>query len=310
MKRNNPEKQRCPNLILTADWHLREDQPVCRTDDFWKAQWAKIDFINDLAEHEGCDDHLPIFHAGDLFHHWKPSPHLLNMTLQHLPMYFKTILGQHDLPQHNVDLIYKCGAAVIDIARGQEVFLNGYHYGQNPDDKLRLVKPYITFHNRKILIWHKLVWEKKAPHWSDAPTAKEILDQYPKYDLIITGDNHTSFVVENHGRLLVNPGSLARQTADQENHKPRVYFWYAKTNTVETVFLPIGKDVMTREHIERAKQRDKRIEAFVESLAGNWEIEISFEKNLERFIEENNIHKTVNRIIQKAISPEKEDDKP
>ena len=54
MKRNNPEKQRCPNLILTADWHLREDQPVCRTDDFWKAQWAKIDFINDLAEHEGC----------------------------------------------------------------------------------------------------------------------------------------------------------------------------------------------------------------------------------------------------------------
>jgi len=304
MKRAAPKKQKHPDLILTSDWHLREDKPICRMDNFWKAQWKKVDFIRHLGKWEGYDDYLPILHAGDLFHHWKTNPHLLNMTIQHLPLRFKTVLGQHDLPQHNVDLIYKCGAAVIDVALGQgEIILDGCHWGQNPDDQM--VKfPAIIFHKRKILTWHKLVWEGKPPHWSTAPTAKEVLKKYPKYDLIVTGDNHTPFVVEYKGRLLVNPGSLTRQTADQAKHKPRVYLWYADTNTVEAAYLPIEDDVITREHIERIEQRDKRIEAFVKSLSGDWEAGVSFEQNLEQFEKENTIPKNVKHIIQKAICKE------
>ncbi|KKL99820.1 hypothetical protein LCGC14_1810530, partial [marine sediment metagenome] len=85
-----------PDLILTSDWHLREDTPICRTDDFWSAQWNKVDQVMALQSKYDC----PILHAGDLFHHWKPSPYLLSETIDHLQgSRFYTVYGQHDLPQ-------------------------------------------------------------------------------------------------------------------------------------------------------------------------------------------------------------------
>ena len=65
------------DLILTSDWHLRESTPECRTDDFWEAQWKKIDFIKELSEKHGAF----VFVAGDIFHHWKPSPNLIRKTI-------------------------------------------------------------------------------------------------------------------------------------------------------------------------------------------------------------------------------------
>jgi len=83
--------------------HLREDTPTCFIGDFQKEQWTAMDFISDLQEKYDC----AVIHAGDLFHHWKPSPWLLSMAIQHLPKVFYTIYGQHDLPQHNTELMSK-----------------------------------------------------------------------------------------------------------------------------------------------------------------------------------------------------------
>ena len=77
MKRKRGVKEKTPDAILTADWHLRDDVPVCRTDDYWAAQWTKIEFIVDLANEYDC----PIYNAGDIFHKWKASPYLLYHTI-------------------------------------------------------------------------------------------------------------------------------------------------------------------------------------------------------------------------------------
>lgn len=292
MKRGKPAQAKTPDLILTSDWHLREDTPVCRTDDFWEAQWKKVQYIAGLSFEHKCD----VIHAGDLFNHWKPSPFLLTSTLINLPakFRFKTVYGQHDLPQHNLNLEMKCGIRTL-AQTDKAVLLKAGHFGQEPRD--------VELHNRKIAVWHKLIWPKKSkPSWSDDPTAEEILEKYPQYDLIVTGDNHQSFVWKtDDGRLLVNPGSITRQTADQENHKPCVYLWYAETNTVEPVYLPIESGVISREHIERKKSRDKRIEAFVERLNEEWEVKISFTTNLEAFQKKNKVRQEVMDIIWKAV---------
>ena len=52
------------DAILTGDWHLREDTPICRTDDFQTAQWEKVRIISDLQKKYNC----PVIHSGDLFH--------------------------------------------------------------------------------------------------------------------------------------------------------------------------------------------------------------------------------------------------
>ena len=64
------------SAILCGDVHLREDSPICRTDDVWAAQWKKIDFISDLQKTHDC----PVLCSGDLFDYWKPSPNLLTFA--------------------------------------------------------------------------------------------------------------------------------------------------------------------------------------------------------------------------------------
>jgi len=245
-----------PDRILTSDLHLREDAPICRTDDFWKAQWIKVNFIKKLQEKYQC----PVLCAGDVFHHWKPSPYLISEAIKYLPNDFKAIYGQHDLPQHNIQLHHKSGLDTLKTASKLEIL-------------------------------------------------PKLLKKYAEYDLIVTGDNHKPFVEKHEGRLLVNPGSLTRQAADQINHKPRIYLWYAKTNTVKPIYLPITNDVISREHIEVKQERDKRIDAFVERLDTGFEFNqdtTDIETGIENYAKANDIPQSIIEIVLRAITSKEE----
>jgi DNA repair exonuclease SbcCD nuclease subunit len=290
------------HLILTSDWHIRETIPECRTDDFWETQWEKVMFVNKLQREHGC----PVVHAGDLFHHWKPSPYLLSYTIDYLPEQFHTIYGQHDLPQHNLEQRQKSGINVLHRANKVTV-LPGVHWGQDPPSDNTLGVHVSDYVQRLYMIWHHMVWQGKRP-WPGCtdPSATAVLKKYKNYDLILTGDNHKPFVEEYEGRLLVNPGSLTRQTADQINHLPRVYLYDAHSNAVEPVYLPIqkGDEVISREHIDKNEERGERIAAFITKLGGEWEVSLSFEDNLKRFFQSNKVLDSVKQIVWGAIDNE------
>ena len=305
MIRTKNTKKENPSAILCGDFHLRETIPVCRTDeDFWITQWTKVAFIKSLQQKYHC----PVIHSGDVFDHWKPSPFLLSMAIGYLPERFMTIYGNHDLPQHSLDLAGKCGINTLKAAERLEV-LPGCHWGQTPSQQNSLMFPVdidtgVGKLNDicKVLVWHVMTWQGKFP-WPgcEDPSAMKLLQEYPDYNLILTGHNHKTFVEEFKGRLLVNPGSLMRQDADQIAHKPCIFLWYAKTNEVEQEFIPIEKDVISREHIEHKKEHDERINAFVERLNTEWKAGISFEENLEQFEAKNHIRKSVMQIVRKGL---------
>lgn len=289
MRRYNIQK---PDNILCSDMHLREDSPKCWIGDFQMEQWLSVVTISSLQEKYKC----PVIHAGDLFHHWKPSPWLIAQAIDLLPKEFYTIYGQHDLPQHNWELRGKSGLNALRVA-GKINVLSGYHYGQQ-------IYTGASRDSRfdKTLVWHHMTYiTPPFPGAKPDGQAIEILKKYPQFDLIVTGDNHQSFSVKYKGRLLVNPGSMTRQKADQIDFQPRVALWYAETNTIEWVNLPIEENVISREHIDKQDKKQKRIEAFVSSLDIDWEREESFEKNLEIFKNKNRIRKSVLDIINKAI---------
>ena len=283
------------SAIVCGDFHLRDDQPVCRTDDFQTAQWAKVEQIRQLQITHSC----PVIHSGDLFHHWKPSPYLLSQTIRYLPKQFWTIYGNHDLPQHSLDLANKSGVYTLWSA-GQVRLLNAAHWGvQLPDD----LRPYtIEIGGRSILVWHVMTWRGKSP-WPgcQAPSAETILRGFPQFDLIVTGHHHKTFVEEVEGRQLVNPGSLTRQKADQAGHRPCVFLWYSEDNHAVLHPLRYEEGVISREHLEQVEQWDARITAFIERLGTEWEAGVSFEENMERFAANNKVRKSVMDIIRKAI---------
>ena len=287
-------KTRTPDLILTSDWHLREDTPTCFIGDWHQEQWKAVEFVRDLQAKYKC----PVIHAGDLFHHWKPSPSLISLALWFLPEQFYTIYGQHDLPQHSWDLRSKSGLHTLEVA-GKIKVLPFTHYGQEPNKGLEML--FTDFWRNKILVWHYMTYITPPFPGATGGNAQAILRKYPQYDLIVTGDNHQSFSTEYEGRLLVNPGNLTRQVADQINFQPRVALWYAETNSIEWVNIPIEKGGITREHIEVKQQRDSRIDAFISKLDGDWVAGMSFEENLEAFFNKNETRDPVKQIIYKAI---------
>ena len=102
----------------------------------------------------------------------------------------------------------------------------------------------------------------------------------------------------------MNPGSILRLTADQIDHKPKVYLWYEETNTVEPIYLPIEKDMITREHIVLKKEKDERIQKFIDRLNDDWKPHISLEENLKQAFDSNNTPDSIRQIIWDSIEGE------
>lgn len=279
-----------PDFILTADWHLREDTPVCRTDNFWEAQWKKVDFVSELQKKHDC----PVLHAGDLFDHWKPSPYLLSKTIEHLPKEFYTVYGNHDLPQNTIELKEKSGVFTLWKANALRILPQG-HWGTNNFSGAW------ELNGKSIYVWHKFVYVGKEPFPGAKGKARSILNKYPQFDLIVTGDNHQSFVYPFDDRLLVNCGSLMRQTADQINFEPKVWLYYAADNSVESVIIPHDKNAVSRGHIITIEQRDERLDAYISRLNDNIQTTLSLEENMKRFLAKNRIRGQVKRIIDKVL---------
>jgi DNA repair exonuclease SbcCD nuclease subunit len=313
MKRTRKvRKARVADAILISDLHLTDKTPVSRMDDYIEAQKRKLEFLKKLSkENNNC----LILCAGDVFDYWKATPWLCSFAYKYLPEPFICIPGQHDLPGHSLDEYPKSALGLMDSVGkvcvindwrkpiiGNNLFIVGVPYG-----KLDEFDPKeITFpkRKRKILLLHTLIWLDKRPTWSKGDyTANEILGRYAEYfDLILTGDNHQRFIsLKNKTTILINPGSVMRITADQANFQPRCFLYYAEDNTVKDIDFPIQKNVVTREHIEEKAQKDERIQAYIERMNKDFEMGLSFRRNLEIFFEENNVPKKVREIIWKAM---------
>jgi putative phosphoesterase len=281
------------DLIITSDWHLRDTTPICRVDDFETTQWKKVDFISRLQRRLKC----PVIHAGDLFEKWKPSPYLLAKTIEHLPKDFYTIYGNHDLPQHNIELKNRCGVYVLKKANVLTV-IDGRHWNVDYNEN-----QWFEIEGRKIHMAHMMTYQGKTPYpgCTDTP-ASGLLRKYKDFDLIITGHNHMQFVEKHNGRLLLNPGSLTRQSSNERGWKPCVWVWCAKDNSLEQVFLPVELDaVQVPERIAEKEQREERIDAFISRLNTEWGEEMDFEANIRKAIAVNDVPKSIQDIIYKAV---------
>lgn len=298
-----------PDAIIVGDIHYRDDQPVCRTDDFWETQKRKAVWLRGLWEDNG----KPIvLQPGDVFHRWKSSPQVISTVLKYFPPMI-TIPGNHDLPNHNLELFDKSALAVIEQHQDWSVErfwrdlgqmdLMTFPWGIEP---VRSRKDYSTTIN--VMMAHTMIVDSEIPF--EGEMADSFLRRMKGYDLIITGHNHKPILKHHYARdnsrvqILVNPGSFTRQSAD-ENHKPRVYLWYAKDNRLEEVFVPIEEGVITSDHLDKKITRDERISAFVESLVDNQlESTVNFIDYAVWKMNNSKIRETVKTRIMEALEHE------
>lgn len=271
--------------IITADWHVRGEAPRCRLDENWlESQRKDIQFVIDTANKHKADC---IFMVGDMFDTSRVSTEALNMllgTLSASKVPFYVLPGNHDLLDHAYANIEKSSLGVVfksfpELSSTPE--WDAYPFGKDaPGDKpLRFV--------------HRLVFPDAAarPMEDCGTTAEEIALEFKNNDIIICGDYHHSFVYQHPttGQTVINPGCLNIQKADMKDYQPSIYVVTVDYSaprplipTIKKVDLPQSKDnIVTDVYLVQAKEKDARMEAFLEGLEGKSAISLSFRDNLE-----------------------------
>lgn len=282
-------------LIACADIHLRDTIPQCRIDDYWKAQEKKFETLISVAVAKDSN----IYCSGDLFHKAKSSSYLESwvinklMKLKKFNLKFFVIPGQHDLPNHNIDLIDHSSINVLHQAEVITLLSTPFE------------EPFI-FEGENIMLIHTMIYKDKPIHKDiKSIKASKLLKENPDVKLIISGDNHQPFTVaDEKGRGLVNCGSMMRMSADQVDYRPKFYYIEIekKNINITDIYYPIQKDVIDRSYIDNEEIKDARIEAFVKHISeADYEIDLNYNKNLESFFKSKKVRKPVQNICWEVL---------
>ena len=287
-------------ILITADWHVKGERPVCRTDENWlESQRKTISEIRFIFEKSGCEQ---IWILGDLFDAPKCSTAAVNMLIDELKKFpadsVKVLCGNHDLKDHSYSNLEECSIGTIK-----------HLFGDVPDKVGCLkvsAKPFALDDKEidaDIVCTHQLTFpdEKSRPMPGCGTLAQELLDLWRDAQIIFTGDYHHAFIYEEDwdtlpARYVVTPGCINIQKADELDYKPSVVIWDtdATLNRVafEQVYLNSQCESCTRDHIEAREQKEEMLSEVVETIKGGAEITLDFDSNLE-----NAVRKTSSAII-------------
>ena len=294
--------------LACADLHLRDVVPVCRTETDIGFQFHQIRKLKRLFEQARLWD-VPVLIAGDTFDHWKPSHKLVAEVIETSKgARVIAVPGQHDLYAHDVCSLPKTGLGVLRasdwviLTKGESFILpsskikiTGYAFGEEPGNSK----------DTDILLWHMMTFVGKPPYpeCPDSP-APRLAKRFPNVKLMITGDNHQPFYFNqtDQSRIL-NCGSMMRMTADQMDYKPMFYAIHDNLNCTPIPF-PIERNVVSNVHLVREQEHDAKLEAFISRITKDSETSLSFEANMDRFLEIDKTPAPVRQAVMMAMEKE------
>ena len=301
-------------IVFTADMHLRDSKPKCRTDDFYEVQMDKLQQVLKIVDKYDA----MWMDAGDFFHQARPSYKLISDVLDILTIDYKlpifSLCGNHDQPWHNMEKIQDSGIGVLHAA-GAVTFLDdspvkygpfkiyGCPYGGDiPEAE--------EWNGINILVFHGMVWPNRRGMIPgvEGILAKQMLHSHPSYDIIVSGHNHQTFCTEAKNRLLCNVGSLSRQTADQIAHQPCILVVESKDGggfNWHLEYLEVDKNAVSAKHLEEAAKKEEELNAFVEGLKNMEEASLSFKDNVDRIIRQTKPDKETIEKIKEAVYGER-----
>jgi len=269
------------DFIAVSDMHLRHDKPRCRKDEDWmRTQRKSLLFIADKAN----EKNVPIIIAGDIFDRAIVPEEVLNLFIDFCKA-VKTkiyiICGNHDLPQHSIENLDKSAIGVLlNISSLTEKLktLDGIenvsyaNFGKE-----------VEFPDREVIVLHTLTYKDEAhkPPFIKAYIAQDLLDMYPKANVIVVGDGHRAFnYMGKDNRVVLNPGHMNIQK-NSELSEPIMFYISLNKNMIEDIALPNEGELITDDYIKKEEEREERISSFVEKIKSHDTLSLSFEDNIE-----------------------------
>lgn len=293
-------------LASFGDMHLRDKAPEMRVDNYIDTQSRKLKW---------CFRQIPrnalVFFPGDVFNSSREPYHIIEMFMNLLnsrrDLYYIFIPGQHDMRYHNLDLhntpirLLQAGVRNSTLVDAGGSFIRGFLiYGRAYGAKVP--KPLKNVEEKQILVAHKMMVESEDLYpGQDAILAKNFMCLYP-FDIIISGDNHHRFIVENNrGQMLINMGSFIRMKTDQRQHKPAISI--IENNKLEVIEIPISpySEVFAKKESDtETKKLVKTIgEDFISGVKEEGKKGVTFLNRLFKKLE--NEERIVKKVMDKCL---------
>lgn len=278
--------------IVTGDLHFRGTNPRARLDNFQEALTTKLIEVFSLAREHKTDC---IIIPGDIFDgpstSWGVVADLIQI-LKSAPCPVLSIHGNHDIYGGNViskhrtpyGLLSKIGF-LWDVEDsefdGEGVLITGHGFTVETDTEagMRQFSPRTGINGVcGIHVVHSMLLDRD-PGFDMRHTL--ISEVKTTARVIISGHEHTGFEIvkrESDGVLFINPGALCRLSAHvAEIERPvQVALLTVEDGQATAELIPLksvrpGHEVLSREHIESAAERESRIDEFLKLLASEGE---------------------------------------
>ena len=304
-----------PIAILIADLHLSLVAPACRADKDWLATQASyLKQVLALARPGLQNTWVPVLAAGDIFDRWNPPPELINFALEHLPDEMICVPGQHDLPNHRMDLMHRSGYGVLKKAgKIIDVSNHGTHvpkgcklvvYGFGWEEEILM--PQRAEGALNIALIHRYVWTigNSYPGAPESLHLSTAMKDLKGYDVAVFGDNHIPFTKElKNGCYVVNCGTLIRRKSDERIHEPSVWILH-DDGTVKRKRLDTSIDRFQEVQGER-KETPFNMKDFIDRLEGLGEHGMDFREAVEQHLKSEDIDPKTKEIILTALGDNK-----
>lgn len=302
-------------LLILGDMHITKKAPQNRLDNYWETVERKLKSIFQIAIKNNVK---VILQPGDLFDSANVSLNTIGIFAgmvkewqRHSNGKFFSICGQHDLLFHNLnnpntphELLCKAGLMFNPCSSPRN--MEGIDvYGADWGSPIPIPKNKKAYN---ILLIHKMIIQSKNhklwPGQEEYGTANSILTDN-KYDIIISGDNHQSFIMCIKDRYLFNNGSLLRTTIRQGTHKPYVIIVDTAEDTKDykKVFIPVSpfEQVMDIRGCEKEKETNDTLEKFIEELKITENVDYNYSAKVYEIMKKNKVNKFTKNIVEKIL---------
>lgn len=258
-------------FTVCSDIHITDKVPSCRLET--KEEWLdkQFSFLSLFSKEVN-----PVI-AGDIFEksHMN-SEYIMYKTSEAVgDNSIYCIYGNHDVPLRNLDL-FKYSSYYILMMMSRSYGFSDFSnkvldtcpsvYGipwvsSNIEDSIKNIPD-----TASIVVTHKFVYDKKP--YPTAPTsgsAESFLNLFPpNIKLVITGDNHNGFIYRSKGRVLLNCGTVFRDTIALKEYTPKYYRIFSdysieevpinttndKFIKIDNIFKPVLDQVSNTNHAD------------------------------------------------------------
>lgn len=282
-----------PVYVFCGDVHITDKKPIARCDepDWEDAQFRVLDWLKEFCESSSAT----LVIGGDFLDKPVLPFSILNKIPEHLPMRCISVLGNHeqfdkrsnstvyDSAWHTLSLmdVWLAFSKPIDLYDAEVQMRLGLIPATNSEEEfMEYVEKVQT---SDIIVMHKYVWSKSSggyPGANEAYRADNLSKLFPNAKWIFCSDNHKGFEECN----VINCGMLIRDNADLIDYKPRVWVLYSD-GTIEPMYAPIDKDLITDRHLVASKEAKSNEEIFIRTLGESKDISLSFEDNLKEVVD-------------------------